>query len=66
MQRIVDACGVSRIRQPLIMNGNTFTRGTFPWIVALNYQGFNETKFFCAGTLISTTFVMSGKSFILF
>lgn len=61
LQRSVDTCGKSKIKTGLIVRGRNFSRGTFPWIVALSYKGFGPPKFFCGGTLISKTFVISGE-----
>lgn len=62
--RSTDNCGVPKIKTGLIVRGQSFPRGTFPWIVALLHTGFNPPKFFCAGTLISRTFVVSGNWFV--
>lgn len=59
--RNVDTCGIPKAKLGLIVSGQDFTRGAFPWIVALTHTGFRPPKFFCAGTLISKTFVISGK-----
>lgn len=53
-------CGVAKIHSGLIVNGQSFKRGTFPWIVALIYTGRNTEIFFCGGTLVSKLFVLTG------
>lgn len=58
--RSVDTCGVQKTQSGLIVRGQDFPRGTFPWIVTLMYTE-TRPKFFCAGTLISKTFVISGR-----
>lgn len=62
-RRISDTCGVPKIEMGLIIRGQDFQRGSFPWIVALTHLDYEPPKFFCAGTLISKTFVISGKLF---
>lgn len=59
--RSVHTCGVSKTPLPLIVGGQNFTRGAFPWIVALLHTGWTPPKFFCGGTLISKTFVITGN-----
>lgn len=58
--RSVDDCGVPKIKTGLIVQGQSFPRGSYPWIVALMHQGFKPPRFFCGGTLISNVFVISG------
>lgn len=60
-QRSIEACGVPKAAIGLIVRGKSFPRGSFPWIVALMYTRLNPPRFFCAGTLISKTFVVSCK-----
>lgn len=55
------ACGVSKILTPLIIFGQSFTHGSYPWIVALLHTGYRPYQYFCSGTLISKTFVISGE-----
>lgn len=59
------ACGVSKILTPLIVFGQSFTHGSYPWIVALLHTGYRPHQYFCSGTLISKTFVISGEYFKL-
>lgn len=55
-------CGVSKVPSGYIVQGQRFLRGDFPWTVALMYSnGIDLPAFFCAGTLISSTFVVSGR-----
>lgn len=63
--RSAETCGVQKIRSGLIVRGQDFSRGAFPWIVALMHTGTRPPKFFCGGTLISKTFVISGRVFDL-
>lgn len=58
-QKSVDTCGVSEGELGLIVRGQSFPRGTFPWIVALMHTGTRPPKYFCGGTLISKNFVIS-------
>lgn len=54
-------CGVSKVPSGLIVRGSGFSRGDFPWIVALMQTKNQPVSFFCGGTLISSTFVITGK-----
>lgn len=54
-------CGVPKVKAGFIVGGDNFSRGDFPWIVALSLIINNNTAFFCSGTIISSTFVLSGK-----
>lgn len=63
LQENVETCGISSIKSGLIVHGEYFARGTFPWIVALMHTGWNPPKFICGGTLISKTYVISGNMF---
>lgn len=58
---IVNTCGVPKHKTGLIVNGQSFSRGDYPWIVALVYTTTSPPSFFCGGTIISSTFVISGK-----
>lgn len=57
------SCGVAKISSGLIVHGQNFSRGRFPWIAALTYTKVHPPMFFCAGTIISSKFVLSGKNF---
>lgn len=61
VQRSAETCGVSKVNTGLIVRGQSFSRGSFPWIVALTYTKVQPPMFFCAGTIISPNFVVSGK-----
>lgn len=52
-------CGVTKSDQNPVGNA----RGAYPWVVALLYTGTEPPLFYCGGTLISKTFVISGKKF---
>lgn len=56
-----NTCGVPKIHFGMIVHGQNFRRGSFPWTVALMHTATKPAKFFCAGTLISETFVISGE-----
>lgn len=55
------ACGISKGSSGFIVRGQKISRGDFPWAVALLFTGNVPPSFFCGGTLISETFVVSGK-----
>ena len=61
-KNINSVCGRPAQATAFIINGKEFKRGDFPWMVAM----FNKLKipaeFFCAGTLISTRHVVTGKN----
>lgn len=61
LKRSSQTCGVSKLNFGLIVKEQSFSRGSFPWIVALMYTATEPASFFCGGTLISTTFVVSGE-----
>lgn len=58
-----ESCGVPTSSMGLIVRGQSFPRGSFPWIVALLHTDFSPPRFFCGGTLISKSFVISGMYF---
>lgn len=62
-RRSADTCGKPNYDSGLIVKGRNFPRGTYPWTVALMHTGFSPPRFFCGGSLISATFVISGKFF---
>lgn len=61
MQNGKNLCGVPKIVSERIHFGEIFTRGSFPWIVALMLKGVDQPGFFCGGTMISNKFVVSGN-----
>jgi secreted trypsin-like serine protease len=61
-KRQTSSCGVPTSKSSgLIYNGETFEKGLWPWIVALVNREATPAKFFCAGTLISRTQVITGE-----
>lgn len=44
-----------------IVGGKNFTRGDFPWNVALMDKRKTPPEFFCGGTLVSSSHVITGK-----
>lgn len=52
-------CGVPSKSVSLIVKGNDYTRGTWPWTVALMLRRNNQQKFFCGGVLIAKTKVLT-------
>lgn len=61
LQSSADTCGIPKVTSGYIVRGQSFSRGNFPWIVALVYTKVRPPAFFCAGTLISQRFVITGK-----
>lgn len=54
-------CGKGSRITPTMIGGETFERGTYPWLVALIYTGNNMSNFFCGGVLVNETTVLTGK-----
>ena len=67
LKRQNPVCGVpSQLSQGLIYNGESFQRGSWPWMVALMYKmRAKPLKFFCGGTLVSDKKVVTGKNFCI-
>ena len=55
-------CGVADVEltQPLIQNGMPTEKGDWPWLVALFLT--KDNTFFCAGSLVDLTHVVTGTS----
>lgn len=64
IQNSVLACGVPKLSLGLVVRGRNFSRGDFPWMVALTYTNTQPPSFFCGGIIISTTYVLTGKKTI--
>lgn len=63
--RSANECGKSKTSAGLVVGGQSLKRGDFPWIVALLFwEDIDKHSYFCGGTLISPTFVISGKFLI--
>lgn len=62
-RRNSDTCGVPKIKFGLIVQGEDFKRGSFPWVVALTNLDSRPPNFLCSGTIISRNFVISGNIF---
>lgn len=54
-------CGKAAGTSSMIRRGQAFARGSFPWLAALKSVEYNPPKFFCGGSIISSTFVLSGN-----
>lgn len=59
-RRSSGSCGVAIRPSGFIVHGQDFPRGDFPWIVALMHKS-RPPSFFCSGTLISSSFVISDE-----
>lgn len=53
------ACGVPSSDIGLVIKGNDFNRGTWPWIVAVMTRKSGKTSFHCGGVLVSRTKVIT-------
>lgn len=58
-------CGNSVEYRGLIVYGESFPRGTFPWMVALLTNKKDPLAFFCGGTLVSLKHVVTGEKFVV-
>lgn len=52
-------CGVPDSTVSLIVKGENFKRGAWPWMVALMSRATGENKFFCGAVLVSRTKVLT-------
>ena len=55
------ACGIPSQSTSLIIRGNDFPRGTWPWMVALMQKATSPPRLFCGGVLVSSTKILTGK-----
>lgn len=62
LKRANEVCGVTSQSTSLIINGNDFQRGTWPWMVALMQKTTSPPKLFCGGVLVSRTKVLTGEN----
>lgn len=61
--RQASSCGVPNTQgSGLIYGGDSFSKGAWPWMTALLFRKASTPKFFCAGTLISKTKVVTGMA----
>ena len=61
-KNINSVCGRPAQATAFIIHGEELKRGEFPWMVALLNKSKIPAEFFCAGTLISTRHVITGKN----
>ena len=54
-------CGIPSQITSLIVGGNNFQRGAWPWMVAIMKKATSPPTFFCGGVLISNTKVVTGE-----
>lgn len=62
-------CGVisgGNDKVPLIFNGNSYTRGEWPWLVAIYKRQEGSLTFICGGTLVSDRHIVTGKNSTFF
>lgn len=52
-------CGVPAGGQSLVVNGQNFRRGNWPWMVALFQKSDAEDKFFCGGVLVAQNKILT-------
>lgn len=56
------SCGISRVKSDAsIESGGDFSRGTWPWMVAILEKTETSYKYFCTGTFILENKVLTGK-----
>lgn len=58
--RRTDHCGQRFIGAGLVVNGSATEANDWPWMVALMYL-YKDYEYFCAGNLVTTRHVLSGK-----
>lgn len=62
VKRDAPSCAFPEVRKGFVINGTQFERGSYPWMVALMYKkDFQPPKYFCGGSLISSTHVVTGE-----
>lgn len=54
-------CGIPSQSASLIIRGNDFQRGAWPWMVALLTKSSSPPKLFCGAVLVSRTKVLTGE-----
>lgn len=63
-QRKLESCGVSRVKSNASIDSiGDFSRGTWPWIVAILEKMQSSDDYFCTGTFILENKVLTGESF---
>lgn len=60
-RNVNQSCGLPSQTTSLIIGGNDFQRGAWPWMVALMVKSTLSPKLFCGGVLVSSTKVLTGK-----
>lgn len=61
IRRNNDACGIPSQSTSLIIRGNDFQRGAWPWMVAIMQKTTSPPRLFCGGVLVSSTKVLTGE-----
>lgn len=59
-----DQCGIPSQTTGLVIGGEEFIRGQWPWMVALMQKNSTPPKLFCGGVLISSNKVLTGETLI--
>lgn len=55
-------CGkIDEVPLPLVVNGKEATYGRFPWQAALYIFHANDWTFWCGGSLVSHSLILTGK-----
>lgn len=71
-KRNVDGCGVATQSVQLMLGGERFERGLFPWMVAILKKTGEVNRdeysphYFCGGTLIGAKHILTGNCEIIF
>lgn len=60
LKRDNEVCGFPSQVTSLIIGGDSFQRGTWPWMVAMMRKTMSPPKFFCGGILVSLNKVLTG------
>lgn len=56
-----ERCGTPSQSTSLVINGNDFQRGNWPWMVALMLKTTTTPRLFCGGVLVSANKVLTGE-----
>jgi secreted trypsin-like serine protease len=60
-KRNSNSCGIPSQSTSLVIGGDEFPRGSWPWMVALMNRNITPPELFCGGILVSENKVLTGK-----
>lgn len=56
-----EPCGTPTQSTSLVINGNDFQRGNWPWMVAMMEKTTSPPRFFCGSVLVAENKILTGK-----